>query len=48
MAALGVQMMMLKDRVAAEGMFPVLQRVKDLGYEAVEVSQIPIDRKSVV
>ena len=47
MAALGVQMMMLKDRVAAEGMFPVLQRVKDLGYEAVEVSQIPMTEENV-
>ncbi|NCD17358.1 MAG: sugar phosphate isomerase/epimerase, partial [Actinobacteria bacterium] len=47
MAALGVQMMMLKDRVAAEGMFPVLQRVKDLGYEAVEVSQIPMTEENI-
>ncbi|MGM0385510.1 MAG: sugar phosphate isomerase/epimerase family protein [Actinomycetota bacterium] len=47
MAALGVQMMMLKDKVAGEGMFPVLQRVKDLGYDAVEVSQIPMTEENV-
>ena len=40
---LGVQMMMLKDQVAADGMWPVLQRVADLDLRAVEVSQIPMD-----
>lgn len=43
MATLGVQMMMVKDQVAADGMWSVLQRIKDLGYDAVEVSQIPMD-----
>ncbi|WP_129359537.1 MULTISPECIES: sugar phosphate isomerase/epimerase family protein [Micrococcaceae] len=43
MTTLGVQMMMLKDRVAVEGMFPVLERIKGLGYESVEVSQIPMN-----
>ncbi len=42
MASLGVQMMMLKEKVASEGMWPVLQRVAELGYESVEVSQIPM------
>lgn len=43
MAVLGVQMMMLKDKVAAEGMWPVLQRVAELDLKALEVSQIPMD-----
>ena len=46
MAVLGVQMMMLKNQVAAEGMWPVLQRVKELGYDAVEVSQIPMTEEN--
>ncbi|MFZ1410470.1 MAG: sugar phosphate isomerase/epimerase [Micropruina sp.] len=47
MARFGVQLMMVKDQVAAEGMFPVLQRVADLGYQAVEVSQIPMNPANV-
>ena len=43
MAVLGVQMMMLKDQVAEQGMWPVLEQLKELGYSAVEVSQIPMD-----
>ncbi len=43
MAVLGVQMMMLKDQVAEQGMWPVLQRLADLDLQAVEVSQIPMD-----
>ena len=35
-------MMMLKDQVAAEGMWPVLERLADLDLHAVEVSQIPM------
>lgn len=39
---LGAQMMMLKDQVAAEGMWPILERLADLDLHAVEVSQIPM------
>lgn len=39
----GAQMMMLKDQVAADGMWPVLQRLAELDLHAVEVSQIPMD-----
>lgn len=42
MAILGVQMMMLKDQVAEQGMWPVLQRLAELDLHAVEVSQIPM------
>ncbi|MFZ0529678.1 MAG: TIM barrel protein, partial [Propionicimonas sp.] len=47
MARVGVQLMMVRDKVAAEGMFPVLGRIADLGYRAVEVSQIPMDPANV-
>ncbi|WP_436853849.1 sugar phosphate isomerase/epimerase family protein [Staphylococcus caeli] len=37
---IGVQMMMLKQKVEEEGIYTVLQKLNDLGYHAVEVSQI--------
>ncbi len=43
MAVLGVQMMMLKNQVAEDGMFPVLERLAAMDLHAVEVSQIPMD-----
>lgn len=43
MAVLGVQMMMLKDQVAEQGMYAVLERLAGLDVKAVEVSQIPMD-----
>ncbi len=46
MPRLGVQMMMLKDQVAADGMWATLQKVSDLGYDAVEVSQIPMTEEN--
>lgn len=46
MATLGVQMMMLKDQVAQEGMFAVLQRLAALDIHAVEVSQIPMNEEN--
>lgn len=46
MADIGVQMMMLKDQVAEEGMFAVLEKLKELDIASVEVSQIPMDEKN--
>ena len=46
MAVLGVQMMMLKDEVAEQGMWPVLQRLAEMDLHAVEVSQIPMDEET--
>lgn len=43
MADIGVQMMMLKDQVAEQGMYPVLEKLKDLNIASVEVSQIPMN-----
>ena len=47
MAVLGVMMMMFKEQVADQGMWPVLQRLADLDLDAVEVSQIPMDEANV-
>lgn len=47
MAVLGVQMMMLKDQVAEQGMWPVLQRLAEMDLHAVEVSQIPMSEENV-
>lgn len=46
MAVLGVQMMMLKDKVEKDGMFAVLQKIAEMDLKAVEVSQIPMDEKN--
>lgn len=43
MATIGVQLMMVRDKIAAEGLAPVLERLAALGYEVVEVSQVPTD-----
>lgn len=43
---LGVQMMMLKDKVAELGMWAVLQKVAEMDLHAVEVSQIPMDEEN--
>ncbi|MCA0293798.1 MAG: sugar phosphate isomerase/epimerase [Actinobacteria bacterium] len=47
MAGIGVQLMMVRDKIAADGMRPVLQRVADLGYTCVEVSQVPTDAANI-
>ena len=46
MAVLGVQMMMLKEKVEKDGMFAVLQKIAEMDLKAVEVSQIPMDEKN--
>lgn len=47
MATFGTMLMMVKDRIAAEGMWPVLQRIADLGYQSVEVSQVATDEANI-
>lgn len=47
MASVGVQMMMVREQVARDGMLPVLQRIAGLGYTSVEMSQIPMDAANV-
>lgn len=47
MATIGVQAMMLKDEVAENGLFETMRRVTDIGFRAVEVSQIPLTPETV-
>jgi sugar phosphate isomerase/epimerase len=47
MTRIGVQAMMLKDEFAEHGPFETLRRVRDIGYRAVEVSQIPMTAANV-
>ena len=47
MANIGVQLMMVRDQIAAEGMYPVLERIAGLGYRSVEVSQVPTDEANI-
>jgi len=44
---IGVQMMMLKGKVEELGAYETMRRVKELGYRAVEVSQIPMTAENV-
>ncbi|GAB4098045.1 sugar phosphate isomerase/epimerase [Sinomonas halotolerans] len=47
MARIGVQAMMLREGFAQEGPFETLRRVAEIGYRAVEVSQIPMDEANL-
>lgn len=47
MARIGVQAMMLKESVAEIGAFETLRRVRDIGYRAIEVSQIPMQEDNI-
>jgi sugar phosphate isomerase/epimerase len=46
-AKLGVQAMMLKDSFADVGAFETLRKVSAIGYNAVEISQIPMTTENV-
>lgn len=47
MTKIGVQAMMLKDSFAAVGAFETLKKITDIGYHAVEISQIPMTEGNV-
>lgn len=47
MATIGVQAMMLKDNFAEFGAFETLRQVSEIGYHAVEISQIPMTAANV-
>ena len=47
MTRIGVQAMMLKEQVAADGAFATLKRLSELGFNAVEISQIPMSEANV-
>ena len=44
---IGVQMMMLKDKVEELGAYETMKKISELGYHAVEVSQIPMTPENV-
>lgn len=44
---IGVQMMMLKGKVEELGVYETMRKVEELGYHAVEVSQIPMTAENV-
>jgi sugar phosphate isomerase/epimerase len=46
-ATVGVQMMMVREQVANDGMLPVLERISELAYSSVEVSQVAMDETNV-
>ena len=46
-AKIGVQAMMLKDSFAEVGAFETLRRISEIGYSAVEISQIPMTEENV-
>ncbi len=47
MPRIGVQMMTVKEKVAADGLAAVLERIAGLGYRAIEMSQIPMTDDNV-
>ncbi|WP_258067240.1 sugar phosphate isomerase/epimerase [Arthrobacter sp. GMC3] len=47
MAKIGVQAMMLKDSFTEVGAFETLRKVSEIGYNAVEISQIPMTAENV-
>ncbi len=44
---IGVQMMMLKEKIASEGAYAVFGKLKEIGYSCVEISQIPMTKENV-
>ena len=47
MPRIGVQLMMLKNQVDASGPYEVLRRLGEIGFSAVEVSQIPMTSENL-
>src|SRR4051794_12005589 len=47
MTKIGVQAMMLKESFRTEGVFETLQAVSEIGYHAVEISQVPMTAENV-
>ncbi len=44
---LGVQMMMVKDKVAEKGLYPVMEDLNKMGFSQVEVSQIDMTEENI-
>lgn len=43
MASVGCIVMMFKRQIGEQGMWPTLQRLKEIGFDSVEISQVPMD-----
>lgn len=43
----GVQMMMMKEEVAQNGVYETMRKLKEIGYNTVEISQIPMTEENV-
>lgn len=44
---IGVQMMMVKDEVAQNGVYETMRKLREIGYRSVEISQIPMTAENV-
>ena len=44
---IGVQMMMLKDKIAQDGIRETFRRVKEIGFSTVELSQVEMTAENV-
>lgn len=44
---IGVQMMMLKHEIEERGMLPALEKLAELGFHTIEVSQIPMTEENI-
>src|SRR5699024_12682030 len=44
---IGVQMMMLKQKVEEIGVYATMKKLRDIGFSSVEVSQIPMTESNV-
>ncbi len=47
MAKIGVQMMIFRNQIAENGVYDVLKRIKEIGYNCVEVSQVEMSEENV-
>ncbi len=46
-ALIGMQMMMVKETIKTEGVYTALKKIREIGYRAVEVSQIDMTEQNV-
>ncbi len=46
-AIIGVQMMMVKDAIKSSGLYSALEKIRNIGYRAVEVSQIDMSKENI-
>ncbi len=47
MAKIGIQIMILRDLVAKNGVYNEMKKVKELGYSCIEISQVPMTNENI-